>query len=57
MARSLWVPAVNSHGGFARWAFLEVAEPWDAQNLICGYLKKLQTESVEELAHGYYSKD
>jgi len=33
-ARTLWVPAVNHHGGFGRWAFLEIADPWDAQNLI-----------------------
>ncbi len=33
-ARSLWVPAVNSHGGFGRWAFLEIPDPWDAQNTI-----------------------
>ncbi len=33
-ARTLWVPAINNHGGFGRWAFLEVADPWDAQNLI-----------------------
>ncbi len=33
-ARTLWVPAVNAHGGFGRWAFLEVADPWDAQSLI-----------------------
>ncbi|MBM4047294.1 MAG: restriction endonuclease subunit R, partial [Planctomycetes bacterium] len=31
-ARNLWVPAVNHHGGFGRWAFIEVADPWDAQN-------------------------
>ena len=29
-ARTLWVPAVNNHGGFGRWAFIEVADPWDA---------------------------
>lgn len=51
-ARSLWVPAVNNHGGYGRWDFLEIADPWDAQNLIRGYLKQLQKESVEELAHG-----
>jgi type III restriction enzyme len=28
-ARALWVPAVNNHGGFGRWAFLEVADPYD----------------------------
>ena len=26
-----WVPAVNNHGGFGRWAFLEVTDPWDAE--------------------------
>jgi len=29
-ARSLWVPAVNNHGGLGRWAFLEVRDPWQA---------------------------
>jgi len=33
-ARSLWVPAVNNHGGFGRWAFLEISDPWDAKNTI-----------------------
>lgn len=33
-ARNLWVPAVNNHGGFGRWAFLEITDPWDAQNAI-----------------------
>ena len=33
-ARTLWVPAVNNHGGFGRWAFVEVADPWDAQRTI-----------------------
>ena len=32
-ARTLWVPAVNNHGGFGRWAFVEIADPWDAQEL------------------------
>ena len=39
-ARTLWVPAINNHGGFGRWAFIEVADPWDAQNLIRGFLKQ-----------------
>ena len=26
-ARQLWVPAVNNHGGFGRWAFVEVTDP------------------------------
>ena len=33
-ARALWVPAINNHGGFGRWAFLEITDPWDAQNAI-----------------------
>jgi type III restriction enzyme len=28
-ARTLWVPAVNSHGGFGRCAFLEITDPYD----------------------------
>ncbi len=27
----LWVPAVNNHGGFGRWAFLEVLDPWNIE--------------------------
>jgi type III restriction enzyme len=45
-ARTLWVPAVNNHGGFGRWAFLEVSDPWDAQNLIRGFLRKMQAEAA-----------
>jgi type III restriction enzyme len=33
-ARTLWVPAVNAHGGFGRWAFVEVTDPWDAKSTI-----------------------
>lgn len=32
--RTLWVPAVNNHGALGRWDFLEITDPWDAQNLI-----------------------
>jgi len=28
-ARTLWVPAINSDGGFGRWAFHEVRDPWN----------------------------
>jgi type III restriction enzyme len=42
-ARNLWVPAINNRGGYGRWAFLEIADPWDAQNLIRGFLANLQT--------------
>ncbi|MDP2898732.1 MAG: DEAD/DEAH box helicase family protein [bacterium] len=30
-ARTLWVPAINNHGGFGRWAFIEISDPWNAQ--------------------------
>jgi len=39
--RTLWVPAINNHGGFGRWAFLEIADPWNAQNTIRGYLREM----------------
>lgn len=33
-ARTLWVPAVNNAGTWGRWAFIEITDPWDAQNTI-----------------------
>jgi len=33
-ARTLWAPAVNNHGGFGRWAFIEIEDPWNAENTI-----------------------
>jgi hypothetical protein len=39
-ARMLWVPAINNHGGFGRWAFVEVDNPWDARNTIRTSLQK-----------------
>ena len=39
-ARTLWVPAVNNHGGFGRWAFIEITDPWDAENTIRAGLRK-----------------
>ncbi|MDV2989180.1 MAG: DEAD/DEAH box helicase family protein [Dehalogenimonas sp.] len=38
-ARNLWIPAVNNHGGFGRWAFLEITDPWDAQRTIRSFIK------------------
>lgn len=51
-ARTLWVPAINNHGGYGRWGFIEVADPWDAQNLIRGFLRQARAESIKEVAHG-----
>lgn len=33
-ARTLWIPAVNNHGGFGRWAFWEITDPWSAKQII-----------------------
>ncbi len=40
-ARTLWIPAVNNHSGFGRWAFLEITDPWDAQSTIRAFLRSL----------------
>ena len=50
-ARNFWVPAVNHHGGFGRWAFLELADPWDAQHLIRAFLHELRTAAMEDIRH------
>lgn len=33
-ARTLWIPAVNNHGGMGRWRYLEITDPWDMQRTI-----------------------
>ncbi len=38
-AKTLWVPAVNNHGNFGHWAFIEITDPWDAQNTIRAFLQ------------------
>jgi type III restriction enzyme len=37
-AQSLWVPAVNNHGGFGRWAFIEIPDPWNAEAELRSFL-------------------
>ena len=39
-ARNLWIPAVNNAGTWGRWAFIEIADPWDAKNAIRAALQK-----------------
>jgi type III restriction enzyme len=48
-ARTLWVPAINNHGGFGRWVFLEITDPWNAQNTIRGYLRSLPQNTASPL--------
>lgn len=40
-ARDLWIPAVNNHGGFGRWAFVEVSDPWNAEATIRASIQQL----------------
>ena len=37
-ARDLWVEAVNNHGGFGRWQFIEISDPWDAASTIRAFM-------------------
>jgi type III restriction enzyme len=48
-ARTLWVPAVNNHGGFGRWAFIEIVDPWDAKNTIRAFLRGEKVDGVGPL--------
>jgi type III restriction enzyme len=45
-ARNLWVPAINHHGGFGRWAFLEIIDPWDAQKTIRSSINRTLVDDV-----------
>lgn len=40
-AKTLWIPAINNHGGFGRWAFIEIIDPWNAKNEIRVQLRGL----------------
>ena len=46
-ARTLWIPAINNHGGFGRWSFMEITDPWDAKNSIRKYPGQLFEEAVK----------
>lgn len=38
-ARNFWIPAVNNHGSLGRWGFIEITDPWDAENTIRAVLQ------------------
>jgi type III restriction enzyme len=40
-AKTLWVPAINQHGGFGKWAFFEIRDPWDFKNEIREIINQL----------------
>jgi type III restriction enzyme len=40
-ARNLWIPAVNNHGSFGRWSFLEITDPGNLQTEIRGHVSNV----------------
>jgi type III restriction enzyme len=51
-ARRLWVPAVNNHGGFGRWAVVEVQDPWRTKTQLRGELAAWADAATAEAAAG-----
>jgi len=51
-ARNLWIPAVNNHGGFGRWKFLEIVDPWDAKNTIRAFVQGKNVDGVAPMLRG-----
>ena len=47
-AKTLWVPAINNHGGFGRWVFLEITDPWNAKGGIRSFLKGLKEDADDK---------
>jgi type III restriction enzyme len=39
--RNFWIPAINNHGGFGKWAFIEISDPWDAKNIIRAEIQRI----------------
>lgn len=37
-ANNLWIPAINNHGGFGHWAYIEIRNPWNVEKEIRGIL-------------------
>jgi len=48
-ARSLWIPAINNHGGFGRWAFIEITDPWNVKTLVRQFLAGQPVDGIEPL--------
>lgn len=51
-ARNLWVLAINNLGIYGQWAFLEVTDPWNAQNTIRSFLNREKVDGIEPLLRG-----
>jgi len=41
-AKDLWIPAVNNQGGFGKWEFIEVRDPWNVKNTIREFLQNFK---------------
>lgn len=44
-AKTLWVPAINNHGGYGRWKFAEINDPWDAATSLRAMMKSTSLET------------
>lgn len=45
-----WVPAVNNHGGFGRWDFIEIGDVYQAETLIRAHLDKKRATAMGRAA-------
>jgi type III restriction enzyme len=43
-----WVPAVNNHSGFGRWAFLEIGDVHRAEAMIRAFLARRSAKQAAE---------
>ncbi len=44
---TLWVPAINNHGAFGRWAFIEIRDPWNTASEIRAFLSSRAAGEAE----------
>ena len=47
-ARNLWVPAVNNHDAFGRWAFLEITDIYEATKQTRAFLDSIAVKQAAE---------
>lgn len=52
--QNLWIPAVNQHSKFGRWNFIEITDPWDAENTLraafCKHTRRKPTSQTLQAA-------
>lgn len=47
-AKTLWIPAINNHGGFGRWAFVEIEDPWDSGDKLSRFTLSKRANVMEK---------